>query len=211
MTPGADAEPRPALRDRRTSRSACSARPIRRAWRGTGPGPGEEGHEQLGAARRLRLEPEDQQPAVRQWQDRHPRRLRHRLRRDLLQPADRQRHQLPRIVTLDVTEQLEPVSERCSRAARRRSSTRWRPGRTRRRTPEPGEPLLQPDACSVSSAATRSRSGTRGSRGYKGINQIDENPATLTAEQAAPWPRRRVPRSSRPFSRGASSRSSAAA
>ncbi len=91
---GPDPEHRPALRavDRaaRHVRSHGPREPGR-----AGARPAGQGHEQLGAARRLQLvAPLEQQPARRR-QDRVPRRLRDGLRRALLQPADRERLELP--------------------------------------------------------------------------------------------------------------------
>ena len=160
-----------------------TARPVRRdrpaePGGGNGSRSGRDGHEQLGAARWLRLD----SPNTSNWLlgDRKigvARRLRHRLRRDLLQPADRERLELPRVVSLNETQHSRilypnkltgsatPVFNPLERLDELAAGHR-----------EPGKPLLQPRRCSVRSGSYVFEVGYSGSRGCKGINQIEREP-----------------------------------
>ena len=148
------------------------------------PGPAQKDTNNWAPARRLRLvAPLEQQPARRR-QDRLPRRLRHGLRRALLQPADRQRSNSPRVSSwhlinvVDVYPNLLPAG----------GAARFNP--LERYTNSP-EDIQNPDSKFWSLSIGREigdfvvEVGYTGSRGGHGINQIHANPAMLTPEQAA--------------------------
>ena len=77
--------------------------------------------------------PQTQQLVPRQQRDGASRWLRSGLRRDLLQPAHRQREQLPRLVSLDVTNQQDLYPNRLT-GTRSYLQPAARPTRTRPRT-----------------------------------------------------------------------------
>ena len=145
--------------------------------------------------------------AARRRPDGHPRRLRHRLRRALLQPADRQRLELParRHGRISTTRAWASIRT-CSTGERRRPvfNPLARLHQLAGGHGEPGEPLLQPVVAARVRSTYLFEVGYSGSRGYKGINQIHANPAILTPEQAALVAARRTRRDSSRRRRGAS-------
>ena len=149
------------------------------------PPPPAEGHEQLGAAHRLQLVPAVLERHPRRRQDRLPRRLRHGLRRALLQPAHGQRLELPAHRHREHQQRPRHLPE----PAPGRRQPRLQPARTRGPTRDANTENPDSKFWSFSSGASSAsfviEAGYTGSRGGNGINQVHANPSVLTAEQAA--------------------------
>ena len=133
-----------------------------------GAGPGEEGHEQLGAARGLRLVPALGQRASRRRQDGHPRRIRNRVRRALLQPARRGRVELParRDASIDQRPERLPEPPPRQRHGAFNPLASWTNSDENTPTPKhssTASPSSVSSATSSSSWATRAAAATTGS------------------------------------------------